>query len=231
MLAGATPASAQIVVHESGVKAGLIVSTVTRADASDTGRSARAGFSGGVFAARHIQPSLLAQVEALVSTKGYERPGERLRATYLEVPALVKYRTALQQAGSVAIFVTGGPAIGVRLSATRNRDDVGSEDAGGAFRAFDLGLHVGAGIERDGIILEVRYSRSLTDIRADRMTGPAERHRADRHGLAVAFLHLRPELRRRPSSCSRPTSAATCWSCTKDTDPDRGSRIWNISSG
>lgn len=159
------PAEGQVVVQQSGVKAGVTFASLAF-DAQDSDAPAisrRAGFTAGLFAVRDLRPRLGLQVEALLSVKGAEFEADHLRITYLELPTLARYTFDADVLWSSPLHVVTGPALAFKLDAARSTGGE-SRSAGSEIRALDVGWIVGAGIDRDGFLVDLRYTWGLVDV-------------------------------------------------------------------
>jgi hypothetical protein len=89
--------------------------------------------------------------------------------TYLEVPLLARYSFG---SPGFRLFVTAGPTLGFRRTATLTRDDTGplgtSEDIEDITQGLDLGLSAGGGVAvplgRFRVFAEARYSVGLLPV-------------------------------------------------------------------
>ena len=162
-------AAGQIIVHQSGVKAGLNLATLTYGEDDGPGLDAgrRAGLAAGVFAVRYLRPRLGLQAEGLLSFKGAQYPTGTLRLTYLESPWLLRYEFDAPSLAPSVIHVVAGPAVALKLGASFKGGGV-STDVGEDFRTLDLGLVVGAGIDHHGLLVDVRYTWGLANVPVDR---------------------------------------------------------------
>lgn len=165
-------ATAQIIVQESGARAGLLFANLSfdGADPDAPPTSRRVGFSGGVFAVRDLRNRLSIQAEGLISVKGAEFETSHLRITYLEFPTLLRYTFDLDAFRANPVHVVTGPALAVKIDAGRSAG-AQSSGAGDEVAAIDLGWVVGAGIDLDGILMDVRYTWGLVDVLQDVQTG------------------------------------------------------------
>ena len=92
-----------------------------------------------------------------------------IRVRYLEIPLLA--RADFGAPGSRArVFVVGGAAPAVKLSARAKADIAGEEetaDVGDATEWLDLGLVGGVGVELGRALIEARYTHGLLEINTD----------------------------------------------------------------
>jgi len=162
-------AAGQIIVHQSGVRVGLNLATLTygEEDGAQLDTSRRAGLVGGLFAVRYLRPRLGLQAEALLSFKGAQFPTGNLRLTYLESPWLLRYELDTPALAPTVVHVVAGPAVAVRIGASFSGGGV-STDVGEDFKTLDLGLVVGAGIDHHGLLVDVRYTWGLVNVPVDR---------------------------------------------------------------
>jgi hypothetical protein len=149
----------------AGVKAGVLLSTLTFEDTSlDLKR--RAAPVGGAFVVLPLTGRFAIQPEFLYARKGASlEDGARtqdVELDYLEIPVLVRWRLP---AGT---YATAGPSIGVRLRA-HSRTTFGGEtdeiDLQDEIEPWDLGLSAGIGVTVWGrVSVEARYTHGLRNI-------------------------------------------------------------------
>jgi hypothetical protein len=168
LTAAGTPAGAQLItVQQSGVKAGLAFTNLTFPDGDESPETdARAGFTGGVFAVKDLRRGLAIQAEALISAKGATFEDSRLRITYLEFPGLLRYNLAIRALERNPIHLLTGPALAFKIDAALSGDGT-SEDVGEDIKSVDVGWVLGAGLDRDAFVVELRYTWGLADVTRD----------------------------------------------------------------
>ena len=125
-------------------------------------------FGGGTYARLSLVPQFTIQAEVLYMQKGtkWDEGDEKLTLTYLEVPVLLMFN--FPTPGPVSPSVFAGPYLGYLLDA--KSDFEGEEyDAKAAFKDFDFGVVLGAGIDlkvgpSGKVFFNGRYSRGLSNI-------------------------------------------------------------------
>lgn len=165
----AAPASAQGLT--TGVKGGVNFSSV-KFDSSggDLTLDWRIGAVVGGFVRFPMLSWLELQPEVLYSVKGGKREefgvSSSVLLDYLEVPVLAR----IPLGGASKYFAVAGPYVGFRMRARTRTEFSGSTeevDISDSVERMDFGLAVGGGVEFGSIILDGRYSFSLSDIDAD----------------------------------------------------------------
>ena len=127
-----------------------------------------------------VRDGLAFETGALISVKGasiklsvpgFGSASGHLRMTYLDVPALGRFRVASTSRGPVSLLA--GATASVRIQATEKFSFMGesmSESFTDGVAVFDLGLTVGGRIEHGRALVDVRYTHGL--LNADTETGP-----------------------------------------------------------
>ncbi|MEL6615125.1 MAG: porin family protein [Bacteroidota bacterium] len=155
LLCMAAPLAAQ---PAFGLRAGLNVTTIVPDSDSDlTDRSAKLGFTGGLFAEVPVASGVALQPELLYSQKGVNRDDDGnadIGVDYLEIPVLVK--AALPVSDLLDLDVYAGPSLAVKLGDDDEVDTV-------RFNSTNLGGAVGIGLASGPFGVDARYTFSLQD--------------------------------------------------------------------
>jgi hypothetical protein len=128
------------------------------------------GGAGGLFVAYDMTRAFGLQAEALFSQKGTRSDnafgsGEdlKIRVDYIEVPVLA--RANLRAADRATVHLFGGPSFAARL---RDSQKIGSDSLEGEerleVRRYDVGATVGAALDLNRFIVDVRYTFGLLNI-------------------------------------------------------------------
>ncbi|HJT24936.1 MAG TPA: porin family protein [bacterium] len=138
------------------------------------------GFTGGVFVETDLGDSLSLQPEVDYVRKGLQMnlngvlvtgPGLGAAATvnatytytydYVEIPVLLKAHTLLSP--GLTGSLSAGPEVGILLGANEHYSipPYGTGDVAYKGAGVDWGVLVGAGLELDGFLLDLRYDRGL----------------------------------------------------------------------
>jgi len=145
-------------------------------------RPFRRGFIFGGYLLVSIHGSLGIQTEVLYAQKGSnfritvtsggttETPLETTtRLSYVEVPALVRY--TFRQSGRARPYAYAGPSFAFRTSAnasgtstSRGNTESYAEDISNVFRAVDVGIAAGGGVEFGRLVLDARFTNGLTNV-------------------------------------------------------------------
>lgn len=174
----ATTAEAQL-PFSYGFKAGFNSSNVVGDDAD--GFKSRTGIVGGLFVRFNIPGKFSVQTELLYSRKGAKRDSllgattsyaRVLKADYLEIPVLIRYKLAGK--GPVSTNVFAGPAFAfAKSSETVVEGKLEGIPVSGAINNYnekstDIGLVLGGGIDvavmSVGITLDIRYTAGLSSM-------------------------------------------------------------------
>ena len=128
------------------------------------GTSTNTGFTlGGFF--NYTMGNILLQPEILFSQKGYEFntsfSNQTVNITYLEIPVLAKISLPFSGLNPSLLI---GPALGIKLSATLERNGQSSDLEG--LKSMDLGIIFGIDGKLGNLpmILDIRYNLGLTSI-------------------------------------------------------------------
>lgn len=124
------------------------------------GTKTNTGFSfGGFF--NYSMGNILLQPEILFSQKGYEFNTTTVNITYLEIPVLAKISLPFSRFNPSLLI---GPALGIKLSATSERNGQSSDFEG--LKSTDLGIIFGIDGKLGNLpmLLDIRYNLGLTSI-------------------------------------------------------------------
>lgn len=181
VLVGGTGAVAQ--ERQIGLKAGASLATLERNETrtGDEPYGTRTGITAGPFLVLPLENRFALQLEMLFTEKGGSLPlldpaivtGEvetRFKFHYMDLPALMRVKGP--RLGSASLHVFAGPTLGVMLSAREQTAfkgliAAGFEDKIGDMERFDLGATLGAGVEIQRAVFEVRYTHGLNDVVTD----------------------------------------------------------------
>jgi hypothetical protein len=164
LLIAGRPAAGQDL--QVGVRAGIVVSTLSVDDETDAPFDNRVGLAAGGFLDLPIGGRLSVQPEVLFVQKGAtfdDAAGEgRITLDMLDIPVLARYRFG-------QLFVLGGPSISVKLRA-RQVLDFGDEeesvDIGDDVESFDFGIVGGVGYESGRLSVDGRLNWGLRNVNA-----------------------------------------------------------------
>ena len=160
------PASAQQLSF--GVKAGINFSTATvEPEAASLDYGYQKGWLGGVFVVVSPDAPLGGQIEALYSQRGTAiKVGSSgnldaaYKLSFIDVPLLLRVRAASFDNGG--LFILAGPVIGIGVKSETEQS--GSRtDVSDRFNAYDLSLAIGAAMESQGFVFDVRYAHGLNN--------------------------------------------------------------------
>lgn len=123
---------------------------------------ARLGLSFGGFLETPLLDNLLLHSELLFSLRGAGLAGsaDKITLWFLDVPVLLRYQLPLNTEVPINFFA--GPYLGINLSAKVVNGTTTSVD--NVIKNFDIGLHLGAGIELGDFLIDARYRAGMTDI-------------------------------------------------------------------
>ena len=164
----AGPAAAQGWTY--GVKGGVNFSSITF-ESPDEDRSLdwRVGAVVGGFMRFPLLSWMDLQPEVLYTVKGGKEEAFGISSAvlldYLEVPVLARIPFAGRK-----YFIVTGPYFGVRMRARTRTEFSGATeelDVSDSVERLDYGLSAGGGVEIGSIVIDGRYSFSLSDIDAD----------------------------------------------------------------
>jgi hypothetical protein len=187
LASAATSADAQL-PFSYGFKAGINSSNVVGDDAD--GYKSRTGIVGGLFVRFNIPGKFSVQTELLYSRKGAKRaevdtaaapastitPFTRvIKADYLEVPVLIRYKLAAR--GPVSTHFFAGPVLAFSKSSETVVEVIVLDRALAGPRnnynekSTDIGLVLGGGIDVSvmsvGVSLDIRYTTGLSSMWED----------------------------------------------------------------
>src|SRR5262245_18851000 len=174
-----TSASAQGLTM--GVKGGVNISSVDfDSPVGNTTLDWRIGAVAGGFVRLPLLSWVELQPEVLYSVKGGTREdfgvSSAVLLDYLEVPVLAR-----MPLGGRKYFAVAGPYVGFRLRARTRTEFSGSTeevDISDIVERMDFGLAIGGGVEFGAVVLDGRYSFSLTDIDKDTSEEASAKNRA-----------------------------------------------------
>ena len=176
-----TPAMAQSV--QGGIKGGVSFSTLSGlteviSDVAEIDVDQRTNWLVGGFVKVNFGRFVAVQPEVLYVRKGAKAAATGLltesvkfNLDYIDIPVLLR----LQTGQDTGFYVLAGPSFGINVAA---ETDSGSEteDISDEIEN-DTGLVVGAGFDLAHILIEGRYTQSLTNVSKDEI-GPTVKHRA-----------------------------------------------------
>jgi hypothetical protein len=163
----------------AGVKAGAVLSSLPHAGEvidqiskkKSVDVSTKLGLTGGGFVDFAFNDRFSFQPELLFVMKGVKLDLDanagsvKAGINYLEFPLLARYTAALS--GPLKGYVVAGPAVAVKWSTSADMDTGGNSvelDIDPAIGSRDLGLVFGGGLERDGYLIEARYTLGIIDV-------------------------------------------------------------------
>jgi hypothetical protein len=167
-----TPAAAQSV--QGGIKGGVSFNTldglskaVTELSGVDVDQRTNwvlggfVKFNMGSFFA--IQPEVLyVRKGAKAAATGLLTESVKFNLDYIDIPVLLRVQTGK----SSGFYVVGGPSFGINITAETETDS-GTEDISDDINGNDTGIVVGAGFDLAHILIEGRYTQSLSSILKD----------------------------------------------------------------
>ena len=171
----ATPAMAQSV--QGGIKGGVSFSTLdglreVLTDVSGVDIDQRTNWLLGGFVKINMGSFFAIQPEVLYVRKGAKAAATGLftesvkfNLDYIDIPVLLRVQTGK----SSGFYVVGGPSFGINIAAETEIDsesDSETEDISDEINN-DTGIVLGAGFDLAHILIEGRYTRSLTNILRD----------------------------------------------------------------
>ena len=178
----ATPAAAQSV--QGGIKGGVSFSTLdglreVLTDVSGVDVDQRTNWVFGGFVKINMGSFFAIQPEVLYVRKGAKAAATGLftesvkfNLDYIDIPVLLRVQTGK----SSGFYVVGGPSFGINVAAETDSSESGTEDISNEINN-DTGLVLGAGFDLAHILIEGRYTQSLTSIARDE-GDPSIKHRA-----------------------------------------------------
>ncbi len=177
----ATPAMAQSV--QGGIKGGVSFSTLDGltevvGDLAGIDIDQRTNWVVGGFLKVNFGRFVAVQPEVLYVRKGAKAAATGLltesvkfNLDYIDIPVLFR----LQTGQDTGFYVLAGPSFGINVAA-ESVSDSETEDISDDI-ANDTGLVVGAGFDLAHVLIEGRYTQSLTNVSKDEI-GPTVKHRA-----------------------------------------------------
>ena len=171
LVAGA-PAAAQSV--QGGIKGGVSFSTLDGlreviTDVTDVDIDQRTNWVFGGFVKVNLGRFVAIQPEVLYVRKGAKAAATGLftesvkfNLDYIDIPLLLR----LQTGQSTGFYVLVGPSFGINITA-ETESDSGTEDISDDINGNDTGLVVGAGFDLARLLIEGRYTQSLSGISKD----------------------------------------------------------------
>jgi len=176
-----TPAMAQSV--QGGIKGGVSFSTLSGlteliGDVAEIDVDQRTNWLVGGFVKVNFGRFVAVQPEVLYVRKGAKAAltglvteSVKFNLDYIDIPILLR----LQTGQDTGFYVLAGPSFGINVAAESESgsetDDISDEINN------DTGLVVGAGFDLAHILIEGRYTQSLTNVSKDEI-GPTVKHRA-----------------------------------------------------
>jgi opacity protein-like surface antigen len=127
------------------------------------------GGIAGLFLVREVSPGLAVQLEALYSQRGVkddvDSADATARLTYIDVPLTARWSSTAT--GPMRFHLFTGPQVGIKVKAEVINDQLDmTSSISDQIRAWDFGWTAGAGISRNRVSLDARYTVGLTDISA-----------------------------------------------------------------
>jgi hypothetical protein len=149
-----------------GVMGGVTISSIdVNDDFDDTDLGTVVGAQAGLFATRPVNENFGLRIEALVTQRGArnELSDTTMRIAYLDVPLLVRWGSMTTDATHFHVFGGVVPSFKLTVSTT---DDIGvlSSDITDEVKPMDLGLLIGAGVDRGAWSIDGRYNFGLTNV-------------------------------------------------------------------
>ena len=176
-----TPAMAQSV--QGGIKGGVSFSTLSGlteviSEVAEIDVDQRTNWLVGGFVKVNFGRFVAVQPEVLYVRKGAKAAATGLltesvkfNLDYIDIPVLLR----LQTGQDTGFYVLAGPSFGINIAAETESDSE-TEDISDEIEN-DTGLVVGAGFDLAHILIEGRYTQSLTNVSKDEI-GPTVKHRA-----------------------------------------------------
>jgi hypothetical protein len=142
-----------------GLKAGYNSSSVQISDGADF--DSKSGFHIGGLAHIHISEHFAVQPELVFSLQGGEKPNNKLKLNYVNIPVLAQYMIG------DGFRLQTGPQFGFLVSAEQKIGNI-EVDIDDTFNSFDLSWAFGASyIFSSGIGVDARYNLGLNNISDD----------------------------------------------------------------
>jgi hypothetical protein len=142
-----------------GLKAGYNSSSVQISDGADF--DSKSGLHIGGLAHIHISEHFAVQPELVFSCQGGERPNNKLKLNYINIPVMAQYMIG------DGFRLQTGPQFGFLVSAEQKIGNI-EVDIDDTFNSFDLSWAFGASyIFSSGIGIDARYNLGLNNISDD----------------------------------------------------------------
>jgi hypothetical protein len=142
-----------------GLKLGYNSSSVEIDNGTDF--DAKSGFHVGGLAHVHLTDQWAVQPEVVYSMQGGERPNNKLKLNYINVPVLAQY---MFRGG---FRLQTGPQLGFLVSAEQELNDV-EFDVDDSFDGIDFSWSFGAGyLSSSGLGIDFRYNLGVSNISDD----------------------------------------------------------------
>ena len=182
MLLLAAPAAAQSV--QGGIKGGVSFSTLAGlreviSDVTDVDIDQQTNWVFGGFVKVNLGRFVAIQPEVLYVRKGAKAAATGLftesvkfNLDYIDIPLLLR----LQTGQDTGFYVVAGPSFGINITA-ETESDSGTEDISDEIDGNDTGFVVGAGFDVARLLIEGRYTQSLSGISSD-SSDPSIKNRA-----------------------------------------------------
>lgn len=172
VMAGPAVAAASAQTMTFGIKGGLVRSTVSHEGLTSFDPKAENGMSAGVAGGFDLGHNLRFQPELLLSNRKFKSPAGsttvHVEARTFDVPLLLAAHATTS--GRVQPMIYAGPQLNFRSKVTQ-KVGTSTTDLKDEFRALDLNLTVGGGVEigtgRGAVILEGRANLGLRDLSVD----------------------------------------------------------------
>ena len=157
-----------------GVKLGVNIASFSF-DEENFGLESRSqtGLMAGAFIRRQIRDGFGLQIEGLITQKGARLEDNffdedfDITLNYLEIPVLGRVSMPFGTGGR-AFHVYAGPAFALKISDRQELDgDELDDDVDQDLKGADVGLAVGAGVDVNMWVLDVRYTFGLVNINDD----------------------------------------------------------------
>jgi len=146
----------------AGIKAGISIASLSGDDMDGVSSKigiATGGFFGIGFGAVMIQP------EIQYIQKGAQDEDNsdlKMKLDYLEIPVLIKAQL-MGPREKIRPSIYAGPALGILLNAKAD-DGSDSVDIKDYYKSTDFGIAVGADVDIQGFVVDLRYTMGLTKI-------------------------------------------------------------------
>lgn len=179
---------------EIGPWIGLNFASFSTSNLAGTTFSSRTGLTIGGALERTFSPVLFLRVGAFYSMRGADAPGGSVKLNYIEIPAMLGYRFAIQ-GSKVAPYVMAGGQFGIKASCKVEGGGV-SEDCdtglGTSVTGTDIGVTFGGGVgfpAGSGTIkVDARYLVSFTNLISSATTSSTIKNQ----GFTIAAGYMIP---------------------------------------